>query len=53
MGGLLEYTYTGAIIYEIHTVNERNDVFTSYTIASTNARTEYRYDRKSTITSQM
>ena len=34
MGGLLEYTYTGAIIYEIHTVNERNDVFTSYTIAS-------------------
>ena len=30
--GLLEYTYTGAIINEIYTVNERNDVFTSYTI---------------------
>ena len=30
--GPLEYTYTGAIINEIYTVNERNDVFTSYTI---------------------
>ena len=52
--GLLEYTYTGAIINEIYTVNEtRNDVFTSYTIASTNARTEYCFDRGSTITESL
>ena len=31
------------------TPNERSDIFTSDTIASTNARTEYHYDRNSTI----
>ena len=50
--GPLEYTYTGAIINEIYTVNERNDVFTSY-IASINARTKYRFDRGSTITESL
>ena len=52
--GLPECTYTGAIVNnEIHTVNERSDVFTSYTIASTNARTEYCFDRGSTITESL
>ena len=52
--GLPECTYSEAIINnEIHTVNESSDVFTSYTIASTNARTEYHYDRGSTITESL
>ena len=42
-----------SILNPVALVTNRSDVFTSYTIASTNARTEYRYDRKSTITSQM
>ena len=42
-----------SLLYPVALVTNRSDIFTSYTIASTNARTEYRYDRKSTITSQM
>ena len=38
--------YTGAVN---DNPNERSDIFTSDTIASTNARTEYLYDRNSTI----
>ena len=42
-----------SLLYPVALVTNRSDIFTSYTIASTNARTEYHYDRKSTITSQM
>ena len=42
-----------SLLYPVAPVTNRSNVFTSYTIASTNARTEYRYDRNSTITSQM
>ena len=42
-----------SLLYPVALVTNRSDIFTSYTIASTNARTEYCYDRKSTITSQI
>ena len=42
-----------SLLYPVAPVTNRSDIFTSYTIASTNARTEYRYDRNSTVTSQM